>query len=164
MPQRGSHKVSIPCIPPYHILSDLTCMHTQPTCYAWTYRAVHPPFRPSSKFRPPSNVTLGRQYWQTIPIKHSFGTSVMVLSAALGLVSSWGSPLRSATANMDSARQHPDIISEYLQEVSLVRMLVQLRRAATVTPEQVRTHSRRPQLGEMEIDHRLIVSARWQRK
>ena len=34
------------------------------------------------------------------------------------------SPLRSATTNMDSARQHPIVISEYLQkELSLGRML-----------------------------------------
>ena len=48
------------------------------------------------------------------------------------------SPLRSATINMESARQHPDIISEYLQkELSLGRMLGPFSSTKLLPPLQV---------------------------
>ena len=48
------------------------------------------------------------------------------------------SPLRSATINMESARQHPDIISKYLQkELSLGRMLGPFSSTKLLPPLQV---------------------------
>ena len=47
----------------------------------------------------------------------------------------WGSPLSSASSNMESARQHPAVISEYLQkELSMGRMLGPFTNTQTLPP------------------------------
>ena len=49
-----------------------------------------------------------------------------------------GSPLKSATSNMESARQHPDIVSEYLRnEIALGRMLGPFATNEDLPPLQV---------------------------
>ena len=60
----------------------------------------------------------------------------------------YGSPLKSAHSNMESADQHPEIISEYLhKECSLSRMLGPFSESSqlpTLAHQQIRSHSERP--------------------